>query len=187
MVPSDVPADDRLPPTAEVRGFVVTAYLRSARETSRTLGDRFEAQLAKRGIESAESDEWYSAREVQAVLYETADLVGPEALVDAGATAADLADWPEAVGSVGDALAELDVIWTAAHRDPGDNLVDGYAVESRGARTARVRLDRFAYPDPVARGLVAGTTRAFGSDPEAVVVADAADAVDARVGFAVEW
>lgn len=167
-----VPPDRQLPPDVEVAGFVVVGYLQSATDASQTFADRFEEQLATRGLTDPETGEWYPAPALQEVLFETEAAVGGEVLTDAGAEMARLFDWPDSVSTARDVLSEMTASHEAAHRNVGDADIGGYRV--REVEDGRTVIDcvGFPYPDPVARGAIRGAVELISDDPGAVTVSE---------------
>jgi hypothetical protein len=165
-----VPDDRRLPSTVEVNGFVVLGYLRSAADTSPTFGERFERQLATRGITDPEIDGWYPAAAFQDALFETAEAVGEETLVAAGETMATLSDWPEHVSTPRDALVEMDDSHDRAHRNVAGVEIGGYDIRRLSADDALIDCGQFPYPVPVAQGAIRGSITLFTTDSRSVSV-----------------
>lgn len=167
-----VPPERQLPPDVEVAGFVVVGYLQSATDASQTFADRFEEQLATRGVTDPETGEWYSAPALQEVLFETRAAVGEEVLIDAGAEMARLFDWPDSVSTTRDVLSEMTASHEAAHRNVGDADIGSYRVREVEDGRAVIDCAEFPYPDPVARGAIRGAVELISDDPDAVTVSE---------------
>lgn len=165
-----VPPDRQLSSDVEVAGFVVVGYLQSAEGTSPIFADRFEKQLAACGITNPQMGEWYSATALQAALFETSEVVGEPALVDAGAEMARVSDWSDDIHTVPDALVGMRETHSTAHRKTESTDIGGYELEQVEDSRAVIDCRNFPYPTSVGQGAIRGTVELFANNPDTVTI-----------------
>lgn len=120
---------------------------------------RMEQLLADHGIETVETDEWYSLDQFVDVLETVEEDTGANALNKLGQAMPETVGWERDPSSVEAGLASLEDLFDTCHR-----MADGsYSFETLEEGEARIEADT-PYPCEFDKGLIKGAASACGAN-----------------------
>lgn len=151
-----VPPERAFGQSAEVRGYMIVAYLESAAAASRTFAERLRQQLSAVGIDRPTSDEWYSATAFQTALFETADSLDDEALPRIGREMARMSGVADETDDPVGALTALNAAHDRTHRRVDEFRAYELRDSDERAGEAVVACPSMPYPESITRGAVVG-------------------------------
>ena len=113
--------------------------------------------LSDHGIDDPQGHQWYSQQAWLDSFRAIADQVGPNTLYQIGRQIPEQAEYPPGIGSIEEALSQLDAAYRASHRG---GEVGHYRYLATGLRSGRVICDN-PYPCDFDRGLIDSLARHF--------------------------
>lgn len=144
--------------SVEIKGQTVLAVVEEAMgRFSEAYRDRAMAALEKEGIVDPEPDEWYPQQAWLNAFETMADDLEPHVLDRLGEQLPSMAEWPNDIATVPEALRSIDEAYQRNHRG---GEIGFYRFEQTDDQTGDVTCKN-PYPCPFDRGLIRGVAKQY--------------------------
>lgn len=142
----------------EIKGQTVLAVVREAMgRFSEEYQDRAMAALEEEGIVDPAPDEWYPQQAWLNAFETIADDLEPHVLDRLGEQLPSVAEWPNGIATVPDALRSIDEAYQQNHRG---GEIGSYRFEGTDDQSGTVTCHN-PYPCPFDRGLIRGVAKQY--------------------------